>query len=179
MGLSAYEFNRLIADHGEALFRLAYRLVGNRTEAEDLVQETYRSVWKGRETYREGHSPRAWMASILRRRAADAWRKRSAPFVYAEDASLDAVDPHEAPESEPFSDEIQQALAKLPEELRTTLLLVVVGELTHQEAAEVLKVPLGTVLSRVSRARSRLREYLGPALAKSLGEDSSSDAPHH
>jgi RNA polymerase sigma-70 factor, ECF subfamily len=55
---------------------------------------------------------------------------------------------------------MQAALAQLPVELRETLLLVVVGELTHQEAADLLGVPLGTVLSRVSRARRRLRECL-------------------
>ena len=55
---------------------------------------------------------------------------------------------------------MQQALEQLPEDLRETLLLVVVAELTHQEAADMLQVPLGTVLSRVSRARKRLREYL-------------------
>jgi RNA polymerase sigma-70 factor (ECF subfamily) len=52
-------------------------------------------------------------------------------------------------------------LDQLPTELRETLLLVVVGELTHQEAADLLEIPLGTVLSRVSRARTRLRDYLG------------------
>jgi RNA polymerase sigma-70 factor (ECF subfamily) len=55
---------------------------------------------------------------------------------------------------------MQHALDRLPDELRESLLLVVVGELTHQEAADLLGVPLGTVLSRVSRARTRLREYL-------------------
>jgi RNA polymerase sigma-70 factor (ECF subfamily) len=61
---------------------------------------------------------------------------------------------------------MQQALGRLPEELRETLLLVVVGELTHQEAADLLEIPLGTVLSRVSRARKRLREYLLAANTK-------------
>jgi RNA polymerase sigma-70 factor (ECF subfamily) len=55
---------------------------------------------------------------------------------------------------------MQGALSRLPTELRETLLLVVVGELTHQEVADMLDVPLGTVLSRVSRARRRLREFL-------------------
>ena len=59
-----------------------------------------------------------------------------------------------------YSDEMQGALDALAPELKETLLLVVVGELTHQEAAEVLNVPLGTVLSRVSRARSKLRDLL-------------------
>ncbi|MCA9182901.1 MAG: RNA polymerase subunit sigma, partial [Planctomycetales bacterium] len=56
------------------------------------------------------------------------------------------------------------ALNQLPTELRETLLLVVVGELTHQEAADLLKIPLGTVLSRVSRARQRLRQHLNAAI---------------
>jgi len=55
---------------------------------------------------------------------------------------------------------MQSALGQLPEQLRETLLLVVVGELTHQEVADLLDLPLGTVLSRVSRARTRLRDYL-------------------
>jgi RNA polymerase sigma-70 factor (ECF subfamily) len=59
-----------------------------------------------------------------------------------------------------LSDEMQQALGRLPHELRETLLLVVVTELTHQEAADLLGIPLGTVLSRVNRARRWLREYL-------------------
>ena len=59
-----------------------------------------------------------------------------------------------------YSDEMQHALNQLPDELKDTLLLVVVAELTHQEAADALKIPLGTVLSRVSRARARLRELL-------------------
>jgi RNA polymerase sigma-70 factor (ECF subfamily) len=59
---------------------------------------------------------------------------------------------------------MQLALRQLPDELRETLLLVVVGELTHQEAADLLEIPLGTVLSRVNRARKRLRECLLAAI---------------
>jgi RNA polymerase sigma-70 factor (ECF subfamily) len=64
------------------------------------------------------------------------------------------------PTTNDFTDEMQAALAQLPIELRESLMMVVVGELTHQEAANVLGVPLGTVLSRVSRARQRLRKHL-------------------
>ena len=70
--------------------------------------------------------------------------------------SVDADDPL----ADEFTDEMQAALNQLPDQLRETLLLVVVGELTHQEVADLLDLPLGTVLSRVSRARSRLRDYL-------------------
>ena len=66
----------------------------------------------------------------------------------------------EDPGRDELTDELQRALDRLPGELRETLLLVVVAELTHQEAAELLGVPLGTVLSHISRARGRLREML-------------------
>jgi RNA polymerase sigma-70 factor (ECF subfamily) len=148
----------MVADHGPALYRMAYRLVGDGHEAEDVVQETFRSVWSSRRRYEPGRGERAWLVSILRRRAVDRWRKRSGPVVLATESFPD-VPSAAAPEAG-YTDEMQDALARLPKELRETLLLVVVGELTHQEAADELGVPLGTVLSRVSRARERLREYL-------------------
>jgi RNA polymerase sigma-70 factor (ECF subfamily) len=159
VSLSLAEFNRLVSEHGPAMYRLAYRLIGDRHEAEDVVQETFRSAWKSRWRYESGRGDRAWLAAILRRRVADRCRRRSwpaaplvmpenEPFVEGNESSLD-----------PFTDEMQQALARLPAELRETLLLVVVGELTHQEAADLLDIPLGTVLSRVSRARQQLRQH--------------------
>lgn len=159
MPLSQAEFNALVSDHGPAMYRMAYRMVGNRHEAEDLVQEAYRSAWKSRASYQAGLGERAWLASILRRRVVDRWRRRSVPSVmggdFTIDVEVDAVDPL----ANDFTDEMQQALGRLPAELREALLLVVVGELTHQETADLLGVPLGTVLSRVSRARQRLREF--------------------
>lgn len=160
MALSLAEFNTLVEDHGPALYRVAYRMVGDPHEAEDLVQETYRSAWKGRLRYQSGRGDRAWLLSILRRRAVDRWRKRPPPKPASGDESLVVPVDAEDPLAHEFTDEMQAALNRLPTELRDTLLLVIVGELTHQEVANLLDVPLGTVLSRVSRARARLREYL-------------------
>lgn len=81
-------------------------------------------------------------------------------MVLAGERNLDVSYPGEDPLRDDFTDEMQHALGRLPQDLRETLLLVVVGELTHQETADLLEIPLGTVLSRVSRARKRLREYL-------------------
>ena len=150
----------MVADHGPALYRMAFRLVGDRHEAEDVVQDTLRSVWASRRRYEPGRGERAWLISILRRRAVDRWRKRSGPPVLALEAFTDVSVQAAKPVESGYTDEMQDALARLPRELRETLLLVVVGELTHQEAADELGVPLGTVLSRVSRARQRLREFL-------------------
>jgi RNA polymerase sigma-70 factor (ECF subfamily) len=160
LALTLAAFNALVDEHGPALYRIAYRLVGDRHEAEDVVQETYRSAWKSRESYESGRGDRAWLAAILRRRVIDRLRRHAPPQPF------DVAGPHEVstPGTDPFAglytDEMQQALTQLPAELRETLLLVVVGELTHQEVADLLEVPLGTVLSRVSRARRRLRELL-------------------
>jgi RNA polymerase sigma-70 factor (ECF subfamily) len=160
LALSLAEFDQLVTDHGPTLYRIAYRLVGDRHEAEDLVQDMYRSAWKSRATYQSGSTQRAWLASILRRRAADRWRRHRAPTVFSGDNPLDVGVQDQDPTEQQYTDEVQHALNQLPDELRETLLLVVVGELTHQEAADLLQVPLGTVLSRVSRARARLREIL-------------------
>ncbi|NQU20934.1 MAG: sigma-70 family RNA polymerase sigma factor [Candidatus Nealsonbacteria bacterium] len=166
MALSLAQFNRLVADHGATMYRIAYRLVGDRHEAEDVVQEAFRSAWKSRKLFRPGGAERAWLASILRRRVADHWRRPRPPVTLASDKNIEIAYPGEDPLRDELSDEMQRALGQLPTELRETLLMVVVAELTHQEAADVLEIPLGTVLSRVSRARKRLREYLVAAAAQ-------------
>jgi RNA polymerase sigma-70 factor (ECF subfamily) len=167
VALTQAAFDRLVSEHGSALYRMAYRMLGDRHEAEDIVQETYRSAWSSRRGYEPGHSQRAWLASILRRRVVDRWRRRPAPAATGGEYMLDVEVNGEDPTALEFTDEMQHGLNRLPTELRESLLLVVVGELTHQEVSDMLGVPLGTVLSRVSRARQRLREYLMIA-AKSM-----------
>jgi RNA polymerase sigma-70 factor, ECF subfamily len=177
VALSLAEFNRMVTDHGPAMYRMAYRMVGDRHEAEDLVQDTYRSAWKSRELYRPDGGDRAWLAAILRRRAADHWRRPRPPTVLSGERTLDVQLAAEDPLRDDFTDEMQQALASLPDDLRETLLLVVVGELTHQEASDLLGVPLGTVLSRVSRARKRLRESLMAAAGLNKCSQNQSQVP--
>jgi len=139
---------------------MAFRMVGDRHEAEDLVQDTFRSAWKSRHLFQHGRGERAWLVTILRRRAADRWRRAPLPTVLALETTPDLDVPPEDPLRDEYTDEMQRALNQLARPLRETLLLVVVAELTHQEAADLMGIPLGTVLSRVSRARKRLREIL-------------------
>jgi len=160
VALSQAAFDRLVADHGSALYRMAYRMVGDRHEAEDIVQETYRSAWTSRNGYQTGRSQRAWLVAILRRRVVDRWRRHTLPGPIGGDYNVEVEVGGVDPMANEYTDEMQHALSRLPLELRESLLLVVVAELTHQEAADLLNVPLGTVLSRVSRARERLREQL-------------------
>jgi RNA polymerase sigma-70 factor (ECF subfamily) len=159
LALTQADFNTMVSDHAPALYRMAYRLTGDRHEAEDVVQETFRSAWTSRDRYESGRGDRAWLASILRRRVVDRWRRRPREGLTTSEV-IEIETAGENPLAGEYTDEMQAALARLPTDLRETLLLVVVGELTHQETADLLNVPLGTVLSRVSRARTRLREYL-------------------
>lgn len=160
MALTQAEFAVLVEDHGPALYRMAFRMIGDAHEAEDVVQEAFRSAWKSRARYESGRGDRAWLTSILRRRVVDRWRKRPPPTPVSGEETLELKVHAEDPAADEYSDEVQTALDTLPRDLRETLLLVVVGELTHQEVADLLEIPLGTVLSRVSRARRRLRETL-------------------
>lgn len=178
MALSQADFHVLIEEHAPALYRLAYRLVGDGHEAEDIVQETLRSAWTSRERFDSEYQSvslnrvdsrtnssgsargsRAWLASILRRRVVDRWRKVARVPHPMGDHTPEVIAPAVDPLAEEFTDEMQYALNQLTCELRESLLLVIVGGLTHQETADTLGVPLGTVLSRVSRARRRLRQH--------------------
>jgi len=153
-------FNTMVEEHGAVLYRIAYRMVGNPHDAEDVVQEAFRSAWKSRATYRAELGERAWLAAILRRRVVDRWRKNRVQTVSIDESVIQMGVAGEDPLANEFDDQLQSALSKLPDQLRGALLLVVVGELTHQEVADMLEIPIGTVLSRVSRARTRLRNLL-------------------
>lgn len=183
VALSQADFHVLIDEHAPALYRLAYRLVGDGHEAEDIVQETLRSAWTSRERFDSEYQgagtnrlkfsaarsrtlgsgstqgSRAWLASILRRRVVDRWRKVARVPHPMGDDTPEVIAPAVDPLADEFTDEMQYALSQLTYELRESLLLVIVGGLTHQETADSLGVPLGTVLSRVSRARRRLRQH--------------------
>lgn len=160
MALSQTQFQRMVADHGPSLYRMAYRMVGNAHDAEDVVQDAYRSAWKSRTSFDAKRGERPWLASILRRRVIDRWRVHPRPAPLADSGVVDIEVPAVDPLADQYTDEMQRALDQLSPDLRECLLLVVVAELTHQEAADLLSIPLGTVLSRVSRARERLRKAL-------------------
>lgn len=160
MALTRTEFNRLVNEYGPTLYRIAYRMVGDGHVAEDIVQETFRSAWKSRQRYESGRGDRAWLATILRRRVVDHWRRKKPVDTVGGDAVYEIVVDDPDPLSDELSSQLQDGLDQLPKPLRETLLLVVVGELTHQEVADMLGIPIGTVLSRVSRARSRLRQHM-------------------
>jgi len=150
------EFERVAMPHSRSLLRVARRLASDPAQAEDLVQETLLSAWRGFHQFRPGTNARAWLFRILMNTYHGQGRK---PHAVPERAV--AVQPHP---SESF--EVAQALAQLAVEHRTVLLLGVVEGFTSREMAEILSVPIGTVMSRMSRARQALRQRLAPECAK-------------
>jgi len=174
---AAVRFARWTDQHVPALYKVAYRLLGDAHDAEDVLQDTFRSAWASRDLYEPSRSERAWLLGILRRRAADHWRRHQrVPPTLGETAATVVAPPGPQPFADELSFRMQAALMTLAKELRETLLLVVVGELTHQEAADLLGIPLGTVLSRVSRARARLRECLVGSKANAAGSTGRGEA---
>lgn len=136
--------------------------------AEDLLQDTLERAWAGRHTWRPGTDARPWLFAIMHNTHFSSRRRAAArPQCDAMDTSaLD--DPSRAPHlaHNEYADpaaliDMQRAVDALPEEQRDVLLLVVVEQLPYREVAEVLDVPIGTVMSRLARARDKLRQRLG------------------
>jgi RNA polymerase sigma-70 factor, ECF subfamily len=151
--------------HSRSLLRVARRLTFNSVAAEDLVQETLLLAWRGFHQFRPGTNARAWLFRILFNTYHAEGRKHRAPLVSA------AVEPKTAePKTGQWTEpsaivdgaEIGRALADLAEEHRAVLLLGVVEGFTCKEMAEILGVPIGTVMSRLSRAREAMRSRLAP-----------------
>lgn len=142
------------------LRRYARALVKNPVEAEDLVHDALVKAYEKRLTFRVGGNLRAWLMSILHNTHVD--RRRSAlSRMEREEATLDMADGF-APAGQEDSvrlAQIRRAFGDLPEEQREALHLVAIEDLSYQEAADVLGIPVGTLMSRVSRARARLRAF--------------------
>ena len=145
------------------LYRTAVRLTMNQTEAEDLVQETYMQAWKSFDHYELGTNCRAWLYKILFNKFDHYRRKKYTRAKYLQEADELVFDnaAYSAPIPEHLTDkEIIAALNKLPEHYRAVVLLADVHEFDYKEVAQILDIPIGTVMSRLSRARTGLKKSL-------------------
>ncbi len=147
------------------LYNFAHWLAGNRDEAEDLVQETYVKALKGFSSYAPGTNFRAWMYRILRNTFLTS-RTGLKSMVSLDDDENPVVEPATTDDPESLllaradQQQIQLALGQLPVQHREIILLSDVEEMTYKEIAELLGTPIGTVMSRLSRARKAMRELL-------------------
>ena len=142
------------------LRRYARALLGERAGADDLVQDTMERGWRKLATWRAGSDMRAWLFGIMHNLHVDRLRQPGLPTAPLDETAEDAL-PLAAPSTEPGSGlalrDLDAALQQLPPEQRSVLLLVALEEMTYDEVALALDIPLGTVMSRLSRGRERLR----------------------
>jgi RNA polymerase sigma-70 factor (ECF subfamily) len=154
---SQHEFEKIVMPEAPRLLRFARRLTGEMHAADDLVQETLLRAWRNFRQFQADTSARAWCYRIMLNAFYGQGRKvRAMPVtVPLEDRVLVGAT---SPGIENV--EISQALDALPADHRTVLLLGIVEGFTCREVSEILSVPIGTVMSRLSRARQSLREKL-------------------
>ena len=160
------EFERTALPWLDDLYRAAMRLTGNPARAHDAVQETYLQAWKSFARFESGTNCRAWLFKILFH-TVQHQRRWWSRWLQADDEQQFERLTAAAPLPEQISDkEILTALDRLPAEFRAVVLLVDVEEFAYKEAAGILGVPIGTVMSRLSRARGLLRKDLASAAGR-------------
>lgn len=185
--LTVPTWDEVVEQHSDRVFRLAYRLTGNRPDAEDLTQEVFVRVFRSLDSYTPG-TFEGWLHRITTNLFLDgARRKQRIRFDALSDeraARLQSASP--APDTayadQTFDDDIESALATLPPDFRAAVVLCDVEGLTYEEIAEIMDAKLGTVRSRIHRGRAMLRRalahrapvdgrqrYAGPALADEAG----------
>ena len=162
------EFESTALPHSRSLLRVARRLTSDSAAAEDLVQETYLRAWRSFDQFQSGTNIRAWLFKILFNAFYAQGRQISAaPVVLSLDApGVDAGPARSAGLSFADAAEVSAAVDSLSIEHRTVILLAVVEGFTCRELADILSLPIGTVMSRLSRGRQALRDRLVAAAPK-------------
>src|ERR671939_313596 len=163
----------------DQVYRVARHLAGSREEAEDLVQDTYARAFRSWQQYQSGTNLRAWLLRILTNLNIDRGRRmqRTPEQTPLEEGDyylynrLESTLPDENPDEERVLERLSQnavveSLAEVPHDFRDVLVLVDIGEFSYAEAAHILDIPIGTVMSRLHRGRRILKQQLAE---KALG----------
>jgi RNA polymerase sigma-70 factor (ECF subfamily) len=174
LGLERASYDREVLAHRAELVAAAIRLTGSRAEAEDLVQEAVLRAWVFWHRFEPGTNGRAWMHRILVNTFINGYRKRRREREVL--TQVHALETHarRSDESrsvtpgESLSDEVSHALARLPEDFRRVIVLVDLEDRSYRDAATAIGCPIGTVMSRLHRARRAMQRELA-AYASSLG----------
>jgi len=154
----------------------AASLSGSMQLADDLVQDTLLKAWGNSDKFEPGTSLRAWLFTILRNTYYSLYRKRGREVQDSEGTYAERMATHGNQESHLDLADFRKALAKLPEEQREVLIMVGATGLSYEEAAEICGVAIGTIKSRVNRARTKLAELLSIGSVDDLGPDRASAA---
>src|SRR3954469_21890801 len=164
----------------DQVFRVARHLSGSREEAEDLVQDTYARAFRSWRSFQPGTNLRAWLLRILTNLNIDRGRRsQRAPqttpleandyYLYDKLAESPATTDEERVVERLSQDDIVTALAEVPHDFRDVIVLVDIGDFSYQDAAQILDIPIGTVMSRLHRGRRILKREL----AETVLEDAS------
>ncbi|MGA1582087.1 MAG: sigma-70 family RNA polymerase sigma factor [Saprospiraceae bacterium] len=166
-------FERELLPHADALSTFAYHLTYNEEDANDLVQETYLKAYRFIDKYDEGTNAKAWLFKIMKNAFINQYRKKSKRPTQVDYEEV--VGFHEEEEDTSFSsyldlrqeiyqdmmgDEITTAINALPVDFRTVILLCDIEGFKYEEIAKIVDIPIGTVRSRLHRARQMLKEKL-------------------
>lgn len=178
--LTAEEFDGQFRPLIEPLYRTAYRMTRDPVRAEDLVQETALRAFRSYAQYEQGSNFKAWVFRILTNEYINLYRQRARRPGVVDFADVEPVYEEAAEERQYFtrdevdtlrerlSDEVSQALDRLPAEFREVLVLAVFEGFAYKEISGILKIPMGTVMSRLYRARQALQKDLR-AVAEAAG----------
>lgn len=172
-------FEKEFFPHMQALKTFAYHLTYNDAEADDLVQETYLKAYKFIQNYDQGTNAKAWLFKILKNAYINEYRKKTkrptnvelqdvGVYRDGEEQSNAYTDLRDDIFEQSLGDEVTTALTLLPEEFKTVILLCDIEGFSYEEMAKILELPIGTVRSRLFRARNMLKEKL-KSYALSLG----------
>ena len=165
----------------DQVYRVARRLVGSREEAEDLMQETYARAFRSWQQYQPGTNLRAWLLRILTNLNIDRGRRvQRTPdmqpleegdyFLYNRlEENGDGVGDEERVVERLSQDDIVTALSTVPRDFRDVIVLVDLGDFTYQDAAQILDIPVGTVMSRLHRGRRILKRELAEQVEGQAG----------
>lgn len=149
----------LVWEHYEFLYRYAYRLSGSAHDAEDLTQQAFLASQRSLHQLRSPDNARAWLAAIVRNAYRRNFRSDASGSFLPLEAIPEPIEPA-AEDGRVDREELQTALAELPEEFRSVLTLYYQEHLSYREIAAMLEVPVGTVMSRLSRGKAHLRRRL-------------------
>jgi len=162
------DLSALVAEHYAAVYRYAYRLSGTAADAEDLTQQAFLAAQRKLDQLRGMDAARGWLFTIVRNCFLAA-RRQNQPNVASGELRWDELPEEAAAPTAIDSELLQRALDALPEEYRLVVLMYYFEDSSYREIAETLEIPVGTVMSRLSRAKACLRAGLwGPRLKELL-----------
>lgn len=159
------EFQEITYPYMKELHAVAIRLTKNQDEAEDLIQDTYIKAFRFFHRFQKGTNAKAWLFKIMIRLFYTRYRQKKLELVRTDitdqtDLISSEADPENVYLEKLVDKEILDAIDKLPEQFRTVLLLADVEELSYNEISQIIKIPIGTIMSRLHRARKKLANDL-------------------